>query len=366
MNQSLEKPLRCGKGGEVAAFPPQHGYMKWRGRIASPLGAVGRATIGAIFFLAGCSGDRATWPAPQVTRAQLLEAMTPEAALAVGLDGRLKLGALPNTGRAQISAAQAGALAVALAKYNLPYNREFFDGQHGGPILYQKLSICDEPLYAASAFERLTIDDPANPPHPLQKGVGPFWLVKLCIPGGTPQINIAVSAYATELSIDERGAIVFPAIGGGDFFPEGIPVARRADELPSAEVAVVLAATLTGRRVAAIPDLVAPFFRDDSPLGARWHLRLDRPVRFRSSAGLFIETSELFMSRIRSTNGLGSQIWTADAIQPADVEVTFLPQIRVGENINDYLVRQAAEIRTLRVQRRINVPVRFAASGITP
>ena len=68
--------------------------------------------------LSGCSGDRnLTRPHPEVTRAELLAAMTPAAGVTLGPDGKLELGAPPNTGRAQISGEMAGALSVAVARF---------------------------------------------------------------------------------------------------------------------------------------------------------------------------------------------------------------------------------------------------------
>jgi len=311
-----------------------------------------------------CSGDRSvTTPVPEVSRAEVLEAMTPEAAAAIGSDGKLQLATPPNTGRAQISGAQAGALAVPLARYYLPYSRAVFDAQRGSPIAYQKLVVCAQPLYVESAFERLAIDEPSQAAHPLQKGLGPAWLVKLCPPGGAPQMNVVVSAYSTDLSIDPDGDINFPPIGGNNFFPEGIPINEASNGLPTAEAAVVLAAALTRRRIAGVPKLIAPFFRDDNPLGARWSLILDRPARLRTAEGRIVETSEVYISRVRDTRKPGSRTWAAESPQPTDVEVIFVPQGRVGEHMNDYLARQKAETHVMRAVRRADVPISFIAAG---
>lgn len=317
--------------------------------------------------LSACSGDRnLTLPVPEVTRSELLEAMAPAAAETVGSDGKLELGAPSSTGRAQISGAKAGALAVALAKHNLPYGHKRYDGQRGRPIPYQKLVVCGEPLYALSAFERLAIDDPAAPAHPLQKSIGPFWLVKLCAPGTEPQMIIAVSAYATDLGIRADGGVDFPAVGGGDFTSEGIPIGQPGDVLPSVEAAVVLAASLTGRRVVAVPELIVPFFRDDTPLGARWRIRLDGLARIRGSSGQTIESSEVYVSRIRTTRRPGARSWTAASVQPDGAEVTFMPQGRVGEHIDALLKRTREGTRIMHAIRRAGVPISFAAVSITP
>jgi hypothetical protein len=326
----------------------------------------GLLTLCGALGLIGCASDDGVSPTSEVTREQLIAAMTPEAAAAIGSDGKLQLSDHPNTGRAQISGDMATALAVRLAKSYLPLDNKVFDGERGKPIDYQKLAVCGPILYAMSAFERLDMDDPSLQAIPLQKALGPFWLVTLCVPGGPPQLNIAVAAYSTDLSIDSSGEIVFPAIGGDDFLPEGIPAAHVADELPSPEAPVVLAANLTGRLVAAVPELIAPFFQDDSPLGSRWRIRLDGAVRLRTITGETVETSEIYISRNQATSVPGSRIWAVNPVQPADVSVIFVPQAHVGENIDDYLKRQAAETRTLLVARRVAVPISFRAAAIAP
>lgn len=339
----------------------------WRGPrgtldLSGSISRVGIASLATGLVLA-CTGDRSV-TAPQITRAMLLQAMSSSAAEAIGSDGKLDLGAPPSTGRAEISGAKAGELAVAVARHNLPYNHKYYDAKRGRPIPYQKLVVCGEPLHASSAFERLAVDDPGAVPHPAQKSVGPWWLVKLCAPGLGPQMNIAVSAYATDLGMRADGGVNFPSIGGGNFLPEAIPIGQSDDDLPSAEAAVLLAARLTGRRVVAVPELIAPYFREDSPVGARWRIRLDGLPRLRGTNGETLETSEVYLSRIRPTNGPASRFWTADPVQPGDAEVTFFPLPRVGENFEAYLVRQKEGTNIVRVRRRNGVPFKFTAASI--
>jgi hypothetical protein len=173
-------------------------------------------------------------------------------------------------------------------------------------------------------------------------------------------MNVAVSAYATDLGITPRGSVDFPAIGGGDFVMEAISVAREGDELPSAEAAVTLAAGISGRRVTALPELVAPFFRDGTPLDARWHLRLDRPTTLQTKEGRPVQTQDIYISRIRQYGG--SRVWTDDVKQPSSKEVMFVPMTFVGENYDTYFQRELAEMRPLSVARRSDAPINFVAS----
>ena len=307
-----------------------------------------------------CDHD-ATSPIPEPTRERLLESVTPDVALAVGGDGRFQLVSPVNTGRPQITGQQAADLAMAVAKFNISTNPSRVNEERGAIISFARLFPCQAPLYAAAAFQRLEIDDATQAAHPLQKGIGPFWLVRLCGSDG-PELNIAVSAYSTDLGIRPDGGVEFPAIGGGDFLAQGIPALREKDELPSAESAVVLVAGLSGRLIAAVPELITPFFRNgEVPQDARWHLHLDAPTKLRTTAGQLLETQEVYVSRIRAG---GSRIWVATSIQPDFGDVVFVPMTFVGEKYEDYLKREAAETRTLHAVRLRNVPINFTAAAI--
>jgi hypothetical protein len=312
--------------------------------------------------LAACTNDKEiTSPETRVSRSALLEALTPTLAQSVGADGRFQVAAPLVTGRRQITGRQAGLLAIAVAKYNMPYLDTYWTAQRGGPIDYQKLTLCEDPLYAVSPFERLANDVTTEQAHPIQKAIGPFFLVRLCGTAGDPQVKVAVSAYSTDPGINRRGEVIFPAIGGGDFLTAAIPIGQPANEMPSAEEATVLAANFTGRKVAAVPELVVPFFKDDNPLGARWRLRLETPALMRTRTGQEVEASEVYVSGLRRDDKQGSQTWTADADQPSEVSVRYMPLTFVGENINAYTKRQQAETRMVPVLRRQDVPVQFSA-----
>jgi hypothetical protein len=197
----------------------------------------------------------------------------------------------------------------------------------------------------------------------MQKALGPFWLVRLCGPSGDPQARVAVSAYSTDLGVTNRGSVDFPAIGGGDFVPAGIPSNDAYAELPSAEAAVVLAADLTGKHVAAVPELIVPFFMEDNPWGARWHLRLDGPARVTARGGHVLETSDIYIGAMRRTETDASNIWVGAETQPANVSVTLTALSFVGENIKAYLQRERSETKIIRAIRRPDSPITFSAAA---
>lgn len=323
--------------------------------------------LGASLATSACSDERvATSPSPPLSRGDLLGALIPGGAAQVGVDGRLQLAAPVETGRPQISDGRAEALAVGLAKFHLPYSRETLDRQHGGPIAYQNVAVCGRTTHATAAFERLPIDDPMAASLPLQKALGPWWLVTLCAPGGEPQLRVAVSAYSTDLGIMTTGKVDFPAIGGNDFIFEGIAPAGTAEDLPSAEEAVVLAAKLSGRRVMTAPELVAPFYQEDSPLAARWRVRLESPTRVRTATGGTIESSTVYVGRVPRRGSSKERTWAASPTQPADVDVLYYPLLRVGEKQEAYAKRQQAEMRMLKAVRKADVPITFTAGTIAP
>jgi hypothetical protein len=324
-------------------------------------------SVALILSVYACSSDRTlTTPPANVARATLVASLTPTMASLVKADGRLQLAAPVSTGREQISGPRATELALALAKFTMPYAYTFWDAQHGSPIDYQRLAACDEPLFASSSFERLREDNGSLPAHPIQKALGPFWLVRLCGPNGDPQARVAVSAYATDLGITKRGSVDFPAIGGGDFVPAGIPSNDPDAEIPSPEAAIVLAANLTGKHVTAVPELIIPFFKDDNPWGARWHLRLDGPARVRARGGRAVESSDIYIGAMRQTPAAASSIWVSAETQPATVSATMTALSFVGENIQAYIQRERSQTKVIRAVRRPDSPITFSAGAVAP
>lgn len=319
----------------------------------------------AVAGLLACS-DRTpiTAPLQEVSKEQLLQALTPEAAANLTSDGHLQLAPPAETGRPQISGALAGRLAVAAAKFNFPTNYQYFESQRGGRIDFQRLQPCGDPLYVTSPFDRLENDDLSTSAHPWQKMVGPFWFVRLCGPAADPQMNVVVSAYS-DLSVRADGHIEFPAIGGADMLSEGIPLGRSANELPSPEAAVVLAAAATGRRVNAAPLLVLPFnLLDGSALIARWELTLDAPIRAIVN-GAQVQASKVYVSAVRDYQKPPSQRWVAAMEQPASVQIPWEPLPVVGESQSHYEARRAADSKMLAVKRLPQFPVVFTPLSLT-
>jgi hypothetical protein len=156
---------------------------------------------------------------------------------------------------------------------------------------------CGRPVYARSAVEPLGTE--VSPMT--RRRFGPHWIVALCDPGGgRPTAIETFSALATEVrassqQVRDRGMIVsdlmshrYPAAASPDMFsPEG--VARFAFEE-------------TGRRVAAVPDLI-DVLPPASNAALRWRVMLESPVLVRSQRDttprsrsvLFVGFSRIFL-----------------------------------------------------------------------
>jgi hypothetical protein len=182
-----------------------------------------------------------------------------------------------------ISQAQAESFALGLIK------RSVADGglagaetERGMSIAWSDLSVCRRTLYAKSSWLPLDASVAASPYGPaLQRGYGPYYLVSLCDQGRAPALLIAVSAYSTDLSLED-GMIVYPRVGGAWFQWRGIPPDQEAELAVGPEQAVRYAAQFTGRKVTAVPDLILPDRKDGGAADARWRVELDSPVTLRT------------------------------------------------------------------------------------
>ncbi|MGH7926192.1 MAG: hypothetical protein ACREQV_00150, partial [Candidatus Binatia bacterium] len=131
--------------------------------------------------------------------------------------------------------------------------------------------------------------------HPgFKKAYGPYYLVPLGS-GDITQVVVAVSAYATDVSITVEGWIDFPSHHGNEFISRAVPAGATGYQIRSPESAAIEAAVATGALVAAAPQLVL-LGRPYSPLQAAWRVTLDRPVTGRSLVGAEVTTREIYVS----------------------------------------------------------------------
>jgi hypothetical protein len=215
--------------------------------------------------------------------------VTGEAARALNSSGQFVL-PLPTAvveGR-EISEQQAVALATSLLRIFGPSGLTMYERDRGAKINLAALEPCSRAYYADTPYEPLA----EGVFFPLRKLLGSWWLVSMCAPGEVPTISIAVSALATDVSLEPTQFAV--QAGNGTFVPYGIPVKVVGAPIPP-EMAVQLAAEATGKRVSRVPELVLPPY-PWSPQAARWRIVLDAPVTLRGTrSGQVRTTTELFV-----------------------------------------------------------------------
>lgn len=300
--------------------------------------------------LVSCQTDFPT--APQPTSDELRASLTGEAANAVNGAGKFVLPAPPPSLASVVSPGQASSLALVWARQFGPLLRPGLEGVHGRPIAFDKLTQCGRPLYAVSAFEEPPLDVlPAA-----RRAVGPWWLITLC-EGVTPKLSVAVSAWATELSI-ENNRIVFPTNAGMEFYGQGIPLGHSGEYPVSPERAAVSTARQTGRRLTSIPNLITGFNKGGHPGHARWEWQLEGNVAVRTLAGRSLSASKVYVGEPIPVSA-NEILFVPTATQPDTVLIESPPPLIFGESRESYEERVRTQTRIIRVARRLGVPALF-------
>ena len=208
------------------------------------------------------------------------------------------------------------------------------------------------PLYAQSPFDA----PPEEMPAPFQRPYGPWWLVTLCA-GGVPTVSLAVSAWATDLSIVE-GKLRFPFFSGNEFFPVGIPVGH-VGEFPSApETAASTVASRSGRRITSVPELIMPYRESGIPQSARWRMSLESPSNAVASGSSDPLMNVRFAGVARSRSS-DLQVSVAASKQPEGVTLVWGPAPQQGELRASYRGRQRALVKRTTLGRRAGSPIAF-------
>lgn len=188
-----------------------------------------------------------------------------------------------------ISELQAKRLALAYLRTFGQSFKPWLDAGRGASLELASLVAHPRVQFAQSPYAKLPRDDV----HPSYRRLfGPYYLVTL-LDNGTPAVQIAVSALATEYAIGPTGLLMSPHFTGNDFFARAVPVDGSAPPL-SPEEAVELAATASGARVQAAPELVL-VGSDYSPAFAKWRLELETPVTVKDGDGRLRTTRTLLV-----------------------------------------------------------------------
>jgi len=270
------------------------------------------------------------------------EQLRPDGTL--GIVNRPTVGAQP-----QIGEAQARELAAAYAATHLRGILPTLERDRGAPIDITGITVCPRVFYAEAPVEEL----PSEIPAMYHRFYGPWWLTSLCTPSGEAVIALAISAYATELWVED-GKLRYPMRHGEEFRIVGIPPGEE-NQLPiPPEVAVRQAAKVSNRRIAGIPRLILQFPPESAyPQLARWQLSLDAEAEVEvSGSGAKVKARDLFVGgQYRSK----LKTMRASPEQPAEVEARWLP----GDAAAQLQAGYTPQWRTTRIRRRNEVPVRF-------
>jgi len=229
------------------------------------------AVLATLIVATACREDTGslTTPIAPAVEGALASVLTADAATHLGVDGKLRLGGPAALGVPQIDSALAGKLAKvwAFSSASMVLNR--LEQQYGANIDVSALRSCGETVYARSTFALLPpTEDPV-----VRRGYGPYWIVTLCGAALDPEVSVAVSALATDLSV-KNGRLTFPqGVPLGEYFHWlGIPIGQTSLPIPP-ETAALAGAQLAHRKIASVPELVITGI--DLPGLARWHLALD-------------------------------------------------------------------------------------------
>lgn len=195
-------------------------------------------------------------------------------------------------GETIISPERAGEQALAYVRAFSQFFHKNWEKEAGRSIHLPSLRVHPRVFYAEAPYGRF----PEGPFHPAYRKVfGPVYMVTLT-DGRSPVLLVGVSAYNTDVSIDDRGLVVTPQVGGSEFVSFGISNDTSIYTHFTPERAVERVARRTGARVSSPPHLlqVSAFHH---PALAVWRVPLDRAVRVRpAQGGAEKAVSELYLN----------------------------------------------------------------------
>ncbi len=312
------------------------------------------AALASFSALQSCSDEAPSAPVLPTGSATVAAIVTPGLAASVGPDGRFLLSHNSSAaGRREISDAQATRLAALWVDDFGAKIRAYLENGHQEPIRFGELSPCGRAFYARSAF--LPPSDAV--PLPVSRPYGPYYFVTLCDRGGTSVISVAVSAWTTDLAIED-GHIKFAAFQGNEFFPLGIPRGHRGEYPASPEDAAVFVVGKSPRRVAQLPELIMPSRMEGLPQSARWQLTLDGEVTLVGHGGNRVTTRVAYVGTA-DPHVVGTHQAVPTATQPDKTPAAWIPPMSVGETRDQFSARLHTSVRGEMIARRPDTPVRF-------
>jgi hypothetical protein len=148
-----------------------------------------------------------------------------------------------------------------------------WQGERGRAVDLGSLRLSPRVFYAQTPYGPV----PGSHHPAYQRLYGPWYILHF-VSGTEPVVVLAVSAYATDLRIDEHGRVRQPVKGGTYFLSLAVSASDGRFVPLTPEEAAAHASRATGTRVADVPTLV---LRGNGwhPATAQWKVTLHRPVR---------------------------------------------------------------------------------------
>lgn len=260
----------------------------------------------------GCdqqSNDR-TPPVEPAPRRTLLDALSPGLAASLGPSGLLQVSSIEksSTSGSVLSTSAAEKLATQFIRVFGPSTRAYLERDHAETLDFSQLVPMGRSVVSQSPYVPL---DPGIQ-NPARKSTGPYYLVTLGY-GGISRVLVAVSAYATDISL-EGGMLRYTGsqgMRGNEFRWYGIPKGK-SSLIVSAEEAAELAHLSTGRRVAEPPVFVRRGV-DYGPTIGYWKLKLDQPATAMLPNGARVLSDVVFIEGRARVFGVSEGPAIADA-----------------------------------------------------
>lgn len=202
-----------------------------------------RASSPGTLFLAAC--DRGLSAPEPLAAGDIRGYVTPGLASRLAPDGTFQLAPAPDS--LPVSPEKAKELALVFARRFGPSFRVTWERQHGREIDLESLRVASPVYYAETPFAPLPPDV-----HPAYRNrYGPWYMVYLASPDGTPALLVAVVANTGAWI--ENGRIRFPLNYGNEFYVEGVRLGQGFSKPPTPELAVRRVSEATGALV--VPSL---------------------------------------------------------------------------------------------------------------
>lgn len=280
------------------------------------------AAVCASAVLTSCDRRPSEIAGPDPSARNLGPYLAGSAAAAVGPNGLFSVSAPAGPlHRPIITAERAGELALAYVRSFGPSLKPAWEKDRGAVIDMARLEIVSRILYARTPY----VAFPAGYHPAFERAYGPYYLVPLGSEE-TPELLVAVSAYATDVAITRQGTIKRPVQRGNEFVTRGIPADASRWRLVAPEEAVEITARTTGARVIRAPEFVR-LGMPAAPGESAWKLTLEREIPVHAKAG--------GQSRVRTIyvgpNSAGRLMIAVPGAARAEV----IPAVRLGAGDDD-------------------------------